>query len=178
MIKKSNTKHLCTPQLPLRRSLRLARLQVTHMADGTEDVVENTQRSACESSQERAGDAQQPPGVGCSATKPVGDTPTDIRKRPTATSPTKVQCRLVCPSLHATMWIMCLGLLVLLLCTCVVTGMNCGIQFCLLHASFRVAYCVKSWYGLRADCVVVWIGGRFVCMCGRVTCIAQDTINL
>lgn len=88
--KKSNTKTLGISQLLLRRSLRLARLEKTNMADAADNVVVNTQRSACASSQERAGDDQLQVGVGCSATKPTGDTTTDIRKRPHATSPTKV----------------------------------------------------------------------------------------
>ena len=88
--KKSNTKTPGTSQLPLRRSLRLAQLEKTNMADAADNVVENTQRSACASLQERAGDDQLQVGVGCSAIKPAGDTTTDIRKRPNATLPTKV----------------------------------------------------------------------------------------
>jgi hypothetical protein len=61
------------------------------MADAAENVVENTQRCAYASSQERAVDEQLQAGVGCSTTNPIGDTTTDTRKRPNATSPTKVR---------------------------------------------------------------------------------------
>ena len=95
-------------QLYLRRSLRLARLEKTNMADAADNVVENTQRSVCASSQERAGDDQLQVGIGCSATKPAGDTTMDIRKRPNATSPTKVPSYM-CISFKDLE--MCLGLL-------------------------------------------------------------------
>lgn len=88
--KKPNTKSPRTSHSPLRRSLRLARPENTNMADATDNVVDNTQKSACASSQYGAGDDQLHGGVGNSATNLVGDTTTDTRKRPNATSPTKV----------------------------------------------------------------------------------------
>ena len=60
------------------------------MSDAMDNAVENTQRSACATSHERARDDQLQVGVGSSATKFAGDTTTDNRKRADAPSPTKV----------------------------------------------------------------------------------------
>ena len=88
--KKSNTKTQGYSQLPLRRSSRLARPEKKKMSDAMDNAVENTQRSACATSHERARDDQLQVGVGSSATKFAGDTTTDNRKRADAPSPTKV----------------------------------------------------------------------------------------
>lgn len=60
------------------------------MADSADNVVEDTQRSAWASSQKRVGDDQLAIGVGSSTTNLAGETTIDNRKRPNATSPTKV----------------------------------------------------------------------------------------
>lgn len=60
------------------------------MADAMDDVVENTQRSVCASSEDRVVEEQLQDEGGCSIAKPPGDMPTDIRKRPNATSAVEV----------------------------------------------------------------------------------------